>query len=169
MVAWQDELQSVIDGWAGTPYLAGSCMRRRGVDCVRFVDAVLNELHGHGLPPVSAAVGVGSTHDRRNVVRAYRELAGRYRHRLVDRDEMPEPGDVLVTTRDGFPGHVMIAGRQRGVLWDADVGIGVGRVGWGGVRGEVLRHWRLEERLTWLSHRSRSLSRRSSASPSAPP
>ena len=46
--AAQDRLQDVLRGWEGTPYRAGAQAKGRdgGVDCVRFVCGVLDELYG---------------------------------------------------------------------------------------------------------------------------
>ena len=112
-------LQAAIDKWIGTPYAEGQKAPGRGggVDCVRFVEAVLEELYNGKAPgeyesirkvPQDAAV-----HDLRTVSEVAQEMMRRYPHELRCGDIVEvHPGDVITCRvgRRGGEGHAAIVG-----------------------------------------------------------
>jgi len=111
-----DRLTSVLSGWEGTRYLAGCQAKGVGVDCVRFVSGVLDELQGSDtklerLPQDS------SFHAKDKCFAALRTFLTGYEHEVV---EGPlQPGDVIVAgPRGGGPGHALITGTN--CLWHCD-------------------------------------------------
>lgn len=113
-------VQRVLESWEGTPYVLGACQKQRGVDCVRFVASVIDELYGRRradqiatLPPDAAL------HDRAGAIGAMKRILELYPCDPVE-DSFIEPGDVFVTgAANGGPGHAMIAGNRQGELWHA--------------------------------------------------
>jgi cell wall-associated NlpC family hydrolase len=125
-------LEAALHGWLGTPYLAGQQGKGQGVDCVRFVAAVLDELYGRATPiktlPQDAAL-----HARATAVLAMKKFLTLYQPNERVTDGTIEPGDVLVTSREGGgPGHAMIAGPRRWTLWESTLD-GVHYTGWAGI------------------------------------
>jgi hypothetical protein len=112
-------LAAVLAPWEGTPYAPGQQCRGVGVDCVRFVIAVLDELTGkqtaiRTLPPDSSVHNPAAARERMELI------SQAYAPYLEVTDGVVEPGDILVTgPLHGGPGHVMIVGNQRNVLWHA--------------------------------------------------
>lgn len=137
-------IERALRPWEGTPYLVGQqCPRTPegggGVDCVRFVCGVLDELYGRKTPiatlPQDAALHVPG---RATV--AMGKIWKLYAPNEEVKDGSIEPGDILVTGRAG-PGHAMIAGPRRWELWEA-TNVRVRRTGLGGIaaQGHVLSH-----------------------------
>jgi hypothetical protein len=106
ILAQQQRLGAILLRWEGTPYRPGQQKEKAGVDCVRFVAAVLDELRGTSTPietlPPDAAMHTreGAIASMLNIKRAFMpcELVG---------DNSLEPGDVLVT---GPPGGGRLGG-----------------------------------------------------------
>jgi cell wall-associated NlpC family hydrolase len=128
---WQQHLQAVLESWAGTPWVAGQQLRgpHGGVDCVRFVVAVLDELHRMTRPAIRRLPQDASVHDRLGMMAAARAIRQRYPHAVIAAGAGAiEPGDVVVMQAGaaGGPGHVAIAGPGGArELWHATSGAGV--------------------------------------------
>lgn len=134
-------LAAALLPWEGTPYLVGQQTRGAGVDCVRFVCGVLDELYGKKTPietlPQDAALHVPG---RATV--AMGRIWKLYQPNIEVLDGTIEPGDILITGRLGAgPGHAMIAGPRRWILWES-TNDGVHYTGLGGIAasGHVLSH-----------------------------
>lgn len=140
-----------LESWRGTPYMAGSRCKGRlgGVDCVRLVTGVLDELYGFervapDLLPQDAAM-----HDRDGAFRVMRALRRLYAPNRIVTDFSIEPGDMVVTGDLGAgPGHGMIVGHRPNEVWEA-TGSGVHRTGAGMLRA-VHRVYRQGDRRLWL-------------------
>jgi hypothetical protein len=88
-----EALNTILAAWKGTPYRPLRCSKGSGVDCIRFVVAVLNELHGRSLEVPQNVPGAGSSTFLRDAFRTFRSY----------RVEAPGAGDVVL-----LDGHVMI-------------------------------------------------------------
>lgn len=125
-----------------------------GVDCVRFVVAVLDELYGIGddaeavpvLPPDA------SWHNPGGAARIARIIGRRYPNEEITGDVLTiEPGDVLVmqvSSVPGSPGHIAIGGPRPNTIWHANPGMGVAEAGIGEVR-QLLHAWRMKGKDQW--------------------
>lgn len=134
----------------------GQACRQGGVDCVRFVVAVLDELFGIA-PDEAIPVLPKDTawHNAAGVVRVVRALERRYPHEIV-REGPAEPGDVLIArVSSGNPGHIGIVGPKPGTVWHSNPGVGVAEVGFG-VFERIENVWRPKGKAGWLQHSSTS-------------
>jgi cell wall-associated NlpC family hydrolase len=114
-------LERVLLSWEGTPYMVGQQAKGAGVDCVRFVAGVLDELRGRATP-VATLPNDAALHNRAGAVAAMRRILELQRPWVPVEDGTVEPGDVLVwAPRGGGPGHATIAGGERFVLWESSV------------------------------------------------
>lgn len=152
--AWQQALERVLLSWQGTPWMAGQCCRGRGVDCVRFVVAVLDELHHYEGDAVPRLPQDMSLHDRAGAMRVVKLIERRWPNRILAVGEAIEPGDVVVirTSAAGGPGHVLIAGVKPAELWHATSMVGVVRTSLavaGPGAEKVVRIWRTLGRESW--------------------
>lgn len=112
-----ERVLELLRGWQGTPYMEGSQVQGVGVDCFRFVCAVLDALEG-SRTHVGHIPADQSLHDRRGAYTAFREVLKRYEPFEVVKDKVIEAGDVFITgPKHGGPGHAMIAGPNRGTIW----------------------------------------------------
>lgn len=126
----QARLGEILLSWEGTRYMPGQQLRGVGTDCVRFVCAVLDELLGVKTP-IKTLPPDTCMHDPERAAAAMRRLQELYPSDQVS--GAVEPGDVIVTgPKAGGPGHAMIVGDQRNVVWHASAP-SVHRVGIGGV------------------------------------
>lgn len=114
----QEKLQKILDSWEGTPYMPGQQMKGAGVDCVRFVCAVLDELYGFSRVAIPELPGDIALHARDTAVAAMRYIMKLYEPNEPVLDGVLEPGDILVVAPPkGGPGHAMIAGGRENELW----------------------------------------------------
>lgn len=151
--------------WDDTPYHDGMCKRGAGVDCLRFLCAAYDWLHGYdvaALPPVPELSPQTSMHDAGASWGIVRFLEERYPdHEIIRiRRGVPtrplRPADALVVRNARNPAHAIIAGVERNVLWHslnslgADHGGGVCRtgLGWATAKG-ILRVWRPTGARAW--------------------
>lgn len=110
-------LGQVLESWEGTPYMSGQRCRGVGVDCVRFVVAVLDELTGRHtdirtIPPDTCLHAPAKAREA-----AERLSLAFEADRVTD---ALEAGDVIVTGPvGGGPGHVMIVGHRKSEVWHA--------------------------------------------------
>lgn len=147
----QARLGLVLEQWQGTPYRAGQQVRGMGVDCVRFVAAVLDELRGT-TTPIETLPNDASMHTREGAIASMLNIKRAFMPCELVGDNSLEPGDVLVTgPRDGGPGHALIVGDQMNVLWESS-NTGVRRVGKSALARngyELFYAYRLANRDTW--------------------
>lgn len=107
--------------WEHTPYMAGQQTPGAGVDCVRFVCAVLDELYGV-TNVIPREIQDRSLHDPEGAKRITRMVRNYYPDHtdLEVGDRCVEPGDVLVTGHAlGGPGHAILVGGQPNTMWQA--------------------------------------------------
>ncbi|MCW8137308.1 MAG: hypothetical protein KIT58_00180 [Planctomycetota bacterium] len=130
-----------LRAWDGTPYMPGQQRQGVGVDCVRFVAGVLDELTGRQTP-IRTLPPDASMHDVARADEKARELVALYGAAPVD-DGTLEPGDVVITgPRRGGAGHAAIVGDERGVVWHATRPF-VHRAGLRGIYALGHRIWRV--------------------------
>lgn len=124
-----DELQRVLLSWEGTPYMKGQQVKGVGVDCWRFVDAVMAELHGIQHEPLPRIAPDLNLHSSTEVYRLVKLAVGRYPHRLLKSHEPVLPGDSVIVKPSAHagPGHILVAGVEPNSLWHAINGLGVAR------------------------------------------
>lgn len=147
----QEQLGRVLAAWEGTPYMAGQQQPGRqggGVDCVRFVCGVLDALTGRRTP-IKTIPPDTCFHDPAKALRASLAIRALYQPNDLVTDGWLEPGDVVVTgPLRGGPGHAMIVGHERNVVWHS-AAHGVHRTGLAGVfvmGHRVFQVYRLRER-----------------------
>ena len=122
-------LRRYLESWLGTPYGVGQQQPGAGVDCVRFVAAVLDFLRDSRTPltllPQDAAF-----HDRAGATAAMLRFRRAFAPIVPSDGSELEPGDVLVTgPPHGGPGHAILVGPDPGTTWEAGYGR-VQRCGW---------------------------------------
>lgn len=132
-----DMVEVACGDWEDTPYMAGQRCIGQGVDCVRFVCAVLDLLHGcrHEVPRHVQDFSLHDPEGARQVTDLFKSFYPGFT--VLDRAERTvEPGDVIITGhRQGGPGHAILVGGQPNRLWQALKG----GVRWGGMG--LLRHY----------------------------
>jgi len=116
-------IEEVCYSWEHTPYMPGQQMRgsKGGVDCVRFVCAVLDELNGvtHDIP---REVQDRSLHDPEGAKKVVKMVRCFYPDHatLPEGERQVEPGDVIITGHaEGGPGHAILVGASENTLWQA--------------------------------------------------
>lgn len=116
-------LERTCEVWDGTPYMPGQrwASPSGGVDCVRFVCAVLDEMYGvhHEIP---RDVQDRSLHDPAGAQRVMDLIRSYYpdHSQLEKHDRVVEPGDIIVTGHSGGgPGHAILVGPRKNTLWQA--------------------------------------------------
>ncbi len=126
-----------------------------GVDCVRFVVAVLDELYrvGDDAEAVPVIPPDASWHDPAGAMHVARVISRRYPNEEVVGDTVTvAPGDVLVmqvSSVAGSPGHIAIVGPRPNTIWHANPGMGVAEAGLGEVK-RLLHAWRMKDKASWL-------------------
>lgn len=116
-----DRMRRILSEWEDTPYLAGRQVKKAGVDCVRFVCAVLDELYGinRDVKTVLNLPQDVSLHDRAGAFSAMRAIKELYGHDDVE-GLVVQPGDVFVVGETtGGPGHAIFVGPDENTLWQA--------------------------------------------------
>lgn len=114
----QARLAAVLAPWDGTRYMAGQQRRGAGVDCVRFVSAVLDELLGQQTP-ISTLPPDTAIHAPAKAEAAFQRLCVLFPVEPLE-GAFVEPGDVLVTGPiHGGPGHAVVVGPAPHMLWHA--------------------------------------------------
>jgi len=115
-----ERLQGILNSWTGTPYMLGQKTKGRGVDCVHFLTAVLDEMYGFARPPIDKLNGDRCLHSPESTRAAMRKLLGIYSPNRRITGLSIEPGDIIVTgPKGGGPGHAMIVSNIPNVLWHA--------------------------------------------------
>lgn len=105
----------ILDSWENTPRMESQQAKGKGVDCVRFVAGVLDELAGTKTPleklPRDAAL-----HCREKSILAMRLFLKQFNAEVLETRAV-QPGDMIVTGPEmGGPGHAIIVGTDR-FLW----------------------------------------------------
>lgn len=117
---YETRLAAILASWNGTPYMAGQQCRGVGVDCVRFVCAVLDELYRQEPVPIETLPSDAALHARESAIGAMKKIRDCYMPNDAIEDGTMEPGDILVTgPANGGPGHAMIVGTRPNQLWHA--------------------------------------------------
>lgn len=116
-----ERLRACFQTWDRTPYMAGQRAAGIGVDCVRFVCAVLDEMYGvfHEIP---REMQDRSLHDPEGAQRVVDTIRAYYDDHidLPKHDRCVEPGDIVITgNAQGGPGHAILVGVDRNTLWQA--------------------------------------------------
>ena len=114
-------IQAACERWEDTPYMAGQQVPGMGVDCVRLVCGVMNELYGvkHDIP---REIQDRSLHDPAGAQKVTDLICTYYAdHVALNRaDRCVEPGDVVVTGHGlGGPGHALLVGAEKNTMWQA--------------------------------------------------
>jgi cell wall-associated NlpC family hydrolase len=142
----------VLESWKGTPYMIGQQQPGQGVDCIRFVTAVLDEMSRFPAEKLDRLPGDASL-NQPEIARAFmRSLIERYH--LTDLSQSGvtrvEPGDILaVGAAAGGPGHAIIVGPARNTTWQAGTHAVI-RSGWTlQGRWQTLKHWFRPNREGW--------------------
>lgn len=146
-------LERPLLAWERTPYRSGQQARGAGVDCVRFVCAILDELFGK-TTPIETLPQDAALHARATAILVMKKIRQLYQPAERVTDGTLEPGDVLVTSRPGGgPGHALIAGPRRWELWESTLD-GVHRTGLGGLADWQLEHvFRPSDKASWGARR----------------
>lgn len=113
-IATAQRIESILKSWEGTRYLSGCQAKQVGVDCVRFVSGVLDELFGTKtiLERLPRDIAFRDNDKCFSALRAFME---RYEYVKIA-DGNLQPGDVvMVGPLAGGPGHALITGSRH--LW----------------------------------------------------
>lgn len=111
--------------WEGTPYMHGRCVIGRGVDCIHFAAAVLDELYGSAHAKLLQSLPADAcVHNRRGVELATRAMLRAYPNISRVTDGTVEAGDLVILSpvvhgQPAAAGHLLVAGGQ-GRLWHAN-------------------------------------------------
>lgn len=149
-------LSEILESWRGTPYSAVDSLKRVGINCVRFIGCVLDEMSG--IPKMSQMPDLRGDlclHEPGKTAQAVRTMLRLYEPwRPVDPFSEPIlPMDIfIVGPEGGGDGHGMIAGVQPSTLWHAAPS-GVTVTGVGTSRQSFLRVYRTLDR--WRCHAAR--------------
>lgn len=154
-------LMASLVKWQATPYLAGQCLAglQGGVDCIRYVDAVLQDVFDKKPEPLPVEAQDAALHNPEVVQRIARLIAVRFSMRTVDPLGIISPADIICTrtkTKSGekltpeeiltkTPHHVFLAGFGP-LCWHALQRVGVCSMGIGAMRSSfnVIQVWRSE-------------------------
>jgi hypothetical protein len=112
-------LAAVIRSWEGTPYLPGQQRKKVGVDCVRFVCGVYDELLGRATP-IHTLPSDACMNDPLQATQVMEKIAGLFGAQEVTSCGVILPGDVIATGPiGGGPGHCLVVGEERKIAWHA--------------------------------------------------
>lgn len=116
---YEARLEAALVSWEGTPYMRGQQLRGVGVDCVRFVAAVMDEVLGRPRTPIETLPDDAALHDRVGAICGMKRLRKLFwPNKPIPLDAPLEPGDIVVTgPENGGPGHGMIVGARPNTIW----------------------------------------------------
>ncbi len=117
--SFEERLQEILLSWEGTPYMSGAQLKGIGVDCVRFVAGVLDELKGTKTDIISLPLDT-CMQDPERAVNGMVMLLRSFDLTTSEDFSYVHPGDIVITGTRGAPGHAMIAGSVPNQLWHAD-------------------------------------------------
>jgi hypothetical protein len=103
-----------------------------GVDCVRFVAAVMDELHHTVNGPGIRLPYDTSLHNRAGAIKVVHYFVNRYDPLIVRKQDgvyRVQPGDVAVVKIGRNPGHVFVIGPDENTAWHASENVGVRMTG----------------------------------------
>lgn len=115
-------LHQELESWCGTPYMIGQQQKGVGVDCVRFVAAIIGwatqkTIDIKLLPPDAAL------HNRKTAIAAMKKLSRAFDplEPIYSMGETTvEPGDIIVVgPHEGGPGHAIIVGCLKNWFYEA--------------------------------------------------
>jgi len=134
--------------------MAGQCAKGGGVDCVRFVAAVIDELHGEVRIPAIKLPQDVAFHAPATARAALRLFRKAYEPLRVVRDGVVEPGDIAIVTlgKVAGPGHAVLIGAEPNTAWHA-TGDEVQRAGIGVLTrppAHLYGIYRIEDKDRWL-------------------
>ena len=114
-------LHVILRSWDGTPYMAGQQMKGAGVDCVRFVCGVLDEMLRQPSTGVESLPPDTAMNNRRGAVDLMRAIRRRYPNSAgVPAGQPVQPLDIIVVGHlTGGPGHAILVGDRPNTLWQA--------------------------------------------------
>lgn len=112
-------LERVLAAWDRTPYREGQDKKGAGVDCVRYVGRLLDELRGKPPTPIITLRGDAAMHSFARAAAVVESLKVSFDPVEQIRDGILEPGDIVVLAYGGGPTHAAIVGPKRGTLWEA--------------------------------------------------
>ena len=117
--AVEKRVDAILESWVETPYQAGQRARGAGVDCVRFVSAVLDDLFREERIPLPRLPQDLSMHDAAGARAAMRQFMEAYApNENVLRSREVEAGDVLIVGVRG-PAHAILVGSKPAHLYEA--------------------------------------------------
>jgi hypothetical protein len=144
----QDRMHDCFLSWEDTPFLDGWQSRGHGVDCVRFMAAILNFMYRDQRATIDQLPRDLGFHDRGAAVSAMRKMHRIYPESVVVRDRTMEPGDVLVTgPASRAPAHVVMVGARPCHFWQA----GPAKVTRCGQPSRIARIYRATDKHLWLT------------------
>lgn len=142
----------ICERWEGTPYMSRQQMVGVGVDCVRFVCAVMDEMYGvkNEVPREWNDARMNDPSQAKEMVEYIRQLYPDMNY-IGDGNRVIEPGDVILTGKAGVgPSHAVLVGAKRNTSWDTHRR-GVRRCGLGLIRGvqQVYAIVRTKDKTLW--------------------
>jgi cell wall-associated NlpC family hydrolase len=151
---YDEPVQRELEAWWRTPYWRGQQCRGRGVDCVRFIAGVMDDLYGFVRERLERLPQDVALHSPATARAALRQFLSIYQPHERVADGTAQAGDVVVTGPvGGGPGHALIVGGRRGELWHAGAQH-VECTGYGYLsRGDVAMHavYRMLDRERWVA------------------
>ena len=146
-----EQFEAELRSWERTPYKDTMMKKGVGVDCLRFVLAMGDWLHGFNtakMPRIPKLPPQTSLHSETLAWKVVRKLQRRYEAETIWTNEdnaetIPdlEPGNILCVKNEIHPGHVLIAGTRKNVIWHC---INSHSLEFGGHVHETNLHWCLE-------------------------
>jgi len=118
---YEDELREALALWDSTPYAPDQQCAQVGVDCVRFVCAIMDQISGRSTNPRTLPQDA-AMHDRAGAVACMKQIMTLYKPIKPLGPHYPyvRGGDVLIVgRRTGGPGHAMIVGPDQNTIWHA--------------------------------------------------
>lgn len=107
-----------LESWVGTPFVAGQRLKGVGVDCVRFVAAVLDEMFRETRIPLDRLPQDLSMHNPAGARAALRLFKKAYAPTVDIADNVVEVGDVIIVGVRG-PAHAIFCGSKQSYLYEA--------------------------------------------------
>ena len=135
--------------WENTPYMAGNQQLSSGVDCVRWISAVLDEMYQRWPTNIKTLPSDASFHNRLGAIKAMHQIRKLYPNCITIRNGIIEPGDLIVIgPPGGGPGHALLVGTEPNTLWHCTPNSGVTRTGWSLIVGQqqIYRVYRAKDR-----------------------